>query len=605
MIGQHAARPQRLSDDFLAELRGRVNLFDIAVEYTDLKPGGAARYKGLCPFHSENTPSFIVSTDTNRYHCFGCGADGDAISLLTELGGLTFREAVDDLAGRVGLTVPTAGDDGGDDPRIPLRRALNACQPLLHNWLMDDADASAARQFLADRSFTREHAELWELGFQPRSHHLARHMPDRVRPADLLDAGMTADGHSGAYDVFRGRLLWPLRDATGQIIGYAGRDLDGTSRAKYINTRETALYRKQETLFGLHLARRSMLAKKQVFLVEGYTDVMAMVAAGIENTVATCGTAVTPAHAEHLGSRIGDGGEVVTVFDNDDAGRAAAWKAFLAAQSFTSRITHVHLDGAGAKGDPCDVRQHHGDEALRDLADARTPLLGSILRADIERCDTGTPEGKTAARDAVVQRLRQVRDPVLAREYVPLAADWIGIRPSDFGAVAGTSAPARQAPAQPAPPRPATRSHTPTESTVTVAATLMHRPIFIEAATWFGGGTLAGLLGGKLAEVVENSIALFPDGRPEPGTEDAELWAATLLDLFDDSYTSTITVATMTDPCEPDELEAMMGRLARESARTRLVALQAQLDTADDDSLTDLLAQFQEAKRHLKALSAS
>lgn len=607
----------RLPEHFLAQLRDRVNLLDVASDYTTLTPAGGARHKGLCPFHSEHTPSFMVSSDTHRYHCFGCDADGDAISLLTELGGMTFREAVADLAARVGLTVPTTSDDGRPDPRVTARRALTACQPLLHRWLMDDPAADAARQFLRERGFSRTHATEWELGFQPRHTRLsaAAHMPG----GDLAQAGMTAEGRHGTYDVFAGRLVWPLRDATGQLIGYAGRDLEGMSQAKYINTRDTVLYRKHDTVFGLHRARRSMLRHRQVFVVEGYTDVMAMVAAGIDNTVATCGTAVTDRHAEQLHARIGDGGEVVCVFDNDDAGRAAAWRAFMAVQRFTSAVTVVALDDAGIKGDPCDVRQRSGDEALVAAAQSRSPLLASVIRADIADCDTTTPEGKTGARDAVVRRLRQVRDPVLVREYAQLAARWIGVEVSDFGALSGRPGTVSPPSGHPAPrisesaPDAAdagrgaddtvSRVHPPAESALTIAATLMARPVLVEAAAWFGGGRVAGLVGDALAEIIENSIALFPGGRPPAGTDEAHLWVDTLMEVLGPPLHALISVAAMTEPCDGTNLEELMSRVARLRCRQRLGELHDLLDGADGAGLAELLSEYGRLQQHLKTLA--
>lgn len=263
-------RSARLPDAFLAALRERIDLAEVASDYVDLKPAGAAKLKGLCPVHSENTPSFVISTDFHRYRCFGCGAEGDAVSLLTDVGGLTFREAVESLAGSVGLAMPEAGEQpDAPDPRGALRDILARSQPLLHSWLLDSPGGAGARRFLADRNFGAEHATLWGLGFNPGGGTLHRAFDDADQQA-LTDAGMTARSDRGRlYDVFHDRLVWPLRDAQGRIVGYAGRDLNGTSRAKYLNTRDTELYTKHEVLFGLHLARRQMLQRKQVILVEG------------------------------------------------------------------------------------------------------------------------------------------------------------------------------------------------------------------------------------------------------------------------------------------------------------------------------------------------
>lgn len=598
-------RLARLPDEFLEELRSRVSIVEIASEYADLRPAGAARYKGLCPFHQEKTPSFTVLVDIGRYHCFGCGADGDAISLLTESGGLTFREAVEHLSDRYGLRVPQVDADTELDPTVPLRTALNECQTHLAQWLTTHPQAGPARDFLRDRGFSAEHAELWELGFHPSGDKALTGAV--IASADtLLEAGMLADGKYGKYEVFHDRLLWPLRDAQGRMVGYAGRDLDGPSRAKYINTRETPLYRKQDVLFGLHLARRDMLRNRQVFLVEGYTDVMAMVDAGLNATVATCGTAFTAHHASLISSRIGDGGEVVTGFDNDEGGRKAAWATFQAVQQFTTNVTALDLAGTDIKGDPCDVRAHSGPEALAELARQRTPLLRTILRNDISAHDLAAPEGKTAARDAVARRLEQVHDPILRREYVPLAAQWIGIEPSDFPGTARTSA---QTAARPAPvveqsPSPAVHRAQFSESALAVTATLMYRPDLLDDACWFGEGSLAGVVGHELAEVAQMSCALYPQGRPAPGSEDATVWAQAMLEVLDPPLHPAVSAASMTDPVNGDEYAPLIVRVARSQCRTRIAAIQSDMDSADPAELPSLMRSYQGLSAHMKELKA-
>lgn len=598
-------RLARLPDEFLEELRSRVSIVEIASEYTDLKPAGAARHKGLCPFHQEKTPSFTVLVDIGRYHCFGCGADGDAISLLTESGGLTFREAVEDLSDRYGLRVPQLDADTDIDPAVPLRTALNECQTHLARWLTEHPQASTARDFLRGRGFSAAHAALWDLGFHPGGN---RALASAVKASSdtLLEAGMLADGKHGHYEVFHDRLMWPLRDAQGRMVGYAGRDLDGSSRAKYINTRETALYRKQDILFGLHLARREMLRSRQVFLVEGYTDVMAMVDAGITATVATCGTAFTNHHATLISARIGDGGEVVTGFDNDESGRDAAWRTFLAVQGFTANVTALDLAGTDVKGDPCDVRARSGAQALADLAHQRTPLLRTILRSDISTHDLTVPEGKTAARDAVARRLDQVHDPILRREYVPLAAQWIGIEPADFPGTARTSArtAARPAPELAQPPAQAVHRSRFSESALAVTATLMYQPDLIDEACWYGNGDLAGVLGEELAEVVQMSCALYPQGRPTPGTEDSTVWAQAMLEVLDPPLHPAVSASSMTDPANADEYASLILRVARSQCRHRIAAIQADMDTADAAHLPTLMGTYQGLSAHLKELKA-
>ncbi|MFL0579465.1 DNA primase [Dietzia sp. 179-F 9C3 NHS] len=597
-------RTARLPEAFLAALRDRVDLVDVASDYTDLKPAGAGRLKGLCPVHAEKTPSFVVSTDSQRYHCFGCGADGDAISLLTDVGGLTFREAVESLAGRVGLAMPEPdGQADTPDLRAPLRDALNRCQPLLHAWLLESPDALPARRFLADRGFTADHAALWELGFNPGGGRLHRTVTGEIDPEALAESGMTGRGRNGGwYDVFHDRLLWPLRDAQGRLVGYAGRDLDGTSRAKYLNTRDTPLYTKHEVLFGLHLARRHILRRRQVILVEGYTDVMAMVDAGLENTCAPCGTAVTDAHADLIAARIGDGGEVVTGFDNDDAGRAAAWRTFLAVQRFTSTITCLDLSGLPGKGDPCDVRSTAGNSALAALVESRKPLLGTLLRADIAAYDLSLPEQKAGARDAVARRLAEVTDPVLVREYTRLAADWVGIEVSDLPARGRAATTAALRPTQ-AQPQPAARVG-PSEAELSVAALLIHDPDQIEDACWYGGGSLAGVIGAQLAEVVEASAAMFPAGRPAPDTEDARVWNDAMFEVLDETAHPLLTPVWLSDPPASADVPGLLRRTAKARCWARLQAVQQRMDNSVGQDWQSLMAEYDALRAQWRELQA-
>lgn len=602
MTDTFTGRPRavRLPEAFLAALRERISLVDVAADYTDLKPAGAARLKGLCPVHAEKTPSFVVSTDSQRYHCFGCGADGDAIALLTDVGGLTFREAVESLAGTVGLAMP-ATDDAADAPdlRGPLRAALDQCHPLLQAWLLEAPEAVGARQFLTDRGFGPDQADLWELGFNPGGGRLHRTVADTVDPSALVDSGMAARSKGGSlYDVFHDRLLWPLRDAQGRLVGYAGRDLDGSAKAKYLNTRDTALYTKHEVLFGMHLARRHMLRKRQAILVEGYTDVMAMVDAGMDTACAPCGTAVTDAHAALIAARIGDGGEVVTGFDNDDAGRAAAWRTFLAVQSFTSTISCLDLSALPGKGDPCDVRSAAGNPALVRMVEERQPLLGTLLRHDISRHDLTLPEQKAAARDTVARRLQEVVDPILVREYTRLAADWIGIEVADL--------PSRQhGVAMPAATPPATPVRVgPSEAELAVAALLVCDPDQIEDACWYGGGSLAGLLGSALAEVVEVSAAMFPAGRPAPGTEDARVWNDAMFEVLDETAHPLITSVWLSDPPASAEVFGLLRRTAKARCWGRLQSAQERMENSVGQDWPALMAEYEALRAQWKELRA-
>ena len=599
-------RTTRLPEAFLAALRDRIDLAEIASDYTDLRPAGAARLKGLCPVHAENTPSFVVSTDSQRYHCFGCGADGDAISLLTDVGGLTFREAVETLAGAVGLAMPTPDGDDLPDTRGPLRSALDHCQPLLHDWLMNSPHGIQGQQFLQERGFTADHATLWGLGFNPSGGALWRAVRGAVPDAALEKSGMAGHGQDGhLYDRFHDRLVWPLRDAQGRLIGYAGRDLDGKARAKYLNSPDTDLFTKSEVLFGLHLARRHILAARQVVLVEGYTDVMAMVDAGVANTVATCGTAVSAGHASLIAARVGDGGEVVASFDNDDAGRKAAWRTFLAVQGFTSSVTCLDLSASGIKGDPCDVRAGQGNAALQQLLADRTPLLGSLLRGDIAGFDLAVPEQKTGARDVVSRRLAEVADPILVREYTRLAAGWIGIEVADLPDRRGgpaTITPRR--PPQVATAPPVASLAGPSEAELSVAALLTCQPELIDDASWYGAGALAGVIGAQLAEVVESSAAMFPAGRPQPDTEEAKVWHDAMFEVLDETAHPLVSPVWLTQPPAAAEVAGLLRRTAKARCWARLQAAQERLDNSVGQDWQALMGEYSQLRDQWRELQA-
>ncbi|WP_161987455.1 DNA primase [Prescottella subtropica] len=428
---------RRFTSEFLTELRTRVRLDTLAADYVDLKPAGPGRLKARCPMHSERTPSFTINIDWGRFHCFGCGADGDIIDFLMQADGVSFVDAVTDLAGRAGMPLPQGTNPDSDtdlQARAQLRAVLESAQTILHQRLLDHPDARDARDFLRSRGFTSTHATEWGIGYNPAG-------------GDTLTAALTAAGHTldaqtaagmtkhsdrGPYDAFRGRIVWPLNDPQGRIVGFTGRDLTGRAHGKYVNTAATDLFRKGDLLFGYDKARQQMLRQRQVFIVEGQTDVMAMTAAGVTNTVGASGTAFTTTQADLLASQIGDGGEIVIAFDNDDAGRKAAWALFQACQQCTTNITALDLTGYATKADPCDVRLLGGDDALTAAITARKPALQMLLEADITGSDLTTPEGKVNATEQVRRRLENVRSAVLRREYQSWAADRIGVHTGDI-----------------------------------------------------------------------------------------------------------------------------------------------------------------------------
>ncbi|MDP5128162.1 MAG: DNA primase, partial [Pontimonas sp.] len=357
------------------EVRQRVNIADVVGDYVTLKSAGVGSMKGLCPFHDERSPSFHVRPQAGFYHCFGCGEGGDAYSFLQKIDHLSFQEAVERLAERVGYQL-TYEDGSGGAPagnRARLYAANQAAEKFFREHL-GKPEAELGRAFLGERGFDALAAERFGVGYAPASYDaLSKHLVAAgFTIQELLDAGLVSQGDRGVYDRFRGRLVWPIRDVTGQTIGFGARKLrEDDQGPKYLNTPETAVYHKSRVLYGLDLAKRDIAKQRQVVIVEGYTDVMACHLAGITTAVATCGTAFGGDHVTVVRRVLGDSddpaqatkGEVIFTFDPDEAGQKAASRAFAEESRFAAQ-TFVAVPPEGL--DPCDVRITKGDEALRE-----------------------------------------------------------------------------------------------------------------------------------------------------------------------------------------------------------------------------------------------
>ncbi len=438
----------------IATLRERARIDDVVGEVVTLRPAGVGSLKGLCPFHDERTPSFHVRPPVGHWHCFGCGEGGDVISFVQKYHHMTFPEAVHWLADKAGMEVRDDGEGGRRQTREEpgRRQRLVEANAVAHQFFqerLDSPEAATGRAFIAERGFDAQLARDFELGYAPKGWDLLlKHMRGRgFTDAELVAAGLVSQGNRGVYDRFRGRLIWPIKDITGTVVGFGARQLDGEEDgAKYLNTPETPLYKKSQVLYGLDRARKAISTKRQVVVVEGYTDVMACHAAGIDTAVATCGTAFGEDHIRLIQRLLGDsggaaagrsfsaslsrGGEVIFTFDGDAAGQKAALRAFDQDQKFTAQ-TFVAVERNGI--DPCELRQKRGDEALRALIDGREPLFAFAIRAALESQDLSTAEGRVAAMRAVVPVVAGIRDPALRSEYArqvagPLSMDVESVR---------------------------------------------------------------------------------------------------------------------------------------------------------------------------------
>ena len=439
-----------LSED-IAAVRERAHIEDIVGEHVTLKPAGVGSMKGLCPFHDERTPSFHVRPPVGLWHCFGCSEGGDVISFVQKIDGLGFSEAVEHLAGRVGVQLryeeggpARPGEEVGRRQR--LLEAHRHAAAFYTEQLVTPA-AAVGRAFLAERGFDRAAADQFGVGFAPQGWDaLLRHLRGKgFTEPELTASGLMSQGNRGLYDRFRGRLVWPIRDVTGDVVGFGARRLlEDDNGPKYLNSPETPLYKKTQVLYGIDLAKREIAKRRQVVVVEGYTDVMAVHLSGVPTAVATCGTAFGSDHARVLRRLLGDtsvgagvqlasgtsvGGEIVFTFDGDEAGQKAALRAFGEDQRFYAQ-TFVAVEPGGM--DPCELRQANGPDAVRALVAGRQPLFEFVIRSTLATHDLDTAEGRVAALRASAPIVAQIRDAALRPEYARMLAGWLGM---EFDAV--------------------------------------------------------------------------------------------------------------------------------------------------------------------------
>jgi len=418
------------------EVRLRTNLADIVGDYVSLKNAGVGSMKGLCPFHEERSPSFHVRPIVGFYHCFGCGEGGDVFTFLQKMDHVTFSEAVERMAARIAYELHYedggAATDHGNRARI---LAANKAAEEFFIAQLATPEAEPGREFLGERGFDQSAAERFGVGFAPRGGALSKHLkPLGFDEDELVTAGLLGRGERGeVYDRFRGRLIWPIRDVTGQTLGFGARKLlEDDNGPKYLNTPETPVYHKSQMLYGLDLAKRDIARSRQVVVVEGYTDVMACHLAGVTTAVATCGTSFGVDHIKIVRRVIGDvdnadttgTGEVIFTFDPDEAGQKAASRAFAEEQRFAAQ-TFVAVGPDGL--DPCDLRLNKGDDAVRRLIATRKPMFEFMVRRVLAAYDLETVEGRVAALRAAAPVVAGIRDEALGVGYVRNLAGWLGM----------------------------------------------------------------------------------------------------------------------------------------------------------------------------------
>ncbi|WP_134741975.1 DNA primase [Nocardioides sp. 503] len=425
----------RIREDDIAEVREKARIDDIVSSYVTLRNAGGGSMKGLCPFHDEKSPSFHVTPSRGFFHCFGCQEGGDVITFLMKIDGLSFGEAVERLAEKVGVQLRREdGDERDQRPKGPPRARLVEANKVAQEFYAEQLalpGAAPGRQFLLERGFDQEVAERFGMGFAPNDGEaLLKHLRGRgFSQEEMTLVGLVAIGRS-AYDRFRGRLLWPIRDATGDTIGFGARRIldDDKIDAKYLNTPETPLYKKSQVLYGIDLARREIARSSQAVVVEGYTDVMACHLAGVGTAVASCGTAFGEEHTRVLRRFLHDHeefrGEVIFTFDGDQAGQNAALKTFAGDQNFVSQ-TYVAVEPDGL--DPCDVRIKKGDAAVRELVARRVPLYRFVLSNVVSKYDLDRADGRVDALRESAKLVSAIRDKSKVDAFAREIAGMIGI----------------------------------------------------------------------------------------------------------------------------------------------------------------------------------
>ncbi len=429
----------RIRDEDIAAVRERSPIDEVVGEYLQLKNAGGGSLKGLCPFHDEKTPSFNVTPARGLFYCFSCAEGGDAIKFVQKIDGLSFVEAVERLAGRAGIDLRY--EQGGYVPgqeQSQRRRLIDAHRAAAGYYAerLGGPDAEHARKFLNERGFELKDIDKFGVGYSPKAwEDLTRHLRGRgFADGELIAAGLAREGQRGPRDRFRGRLMWPIRDLSGDVIAFGARKLDADDEGpKYLNTPETSLFRKSTVLYGADLAKREIAQRRQAVIVEGYTDVMACHLAGVPTAVATCGTSFGEEHIKVLRRLImdteGSLGEVIFTFDGDAAGQRAALRAFGMEEKFVTQ-TYVTVQPDGL--DPCDVRLAHGDLAVRDLIARRVPLFEFAIKGVLGHHDLNTTEGQLAALDEAAPIVARIKDQGLRTRYAVNLDRWLGLMDERF-----------------------------------------------------------------------------------------------------------------------------------------------------------------------------
>ena len=427
----------RIRDEDVAYVRDHSPIDEVVADYVQLKNAGGGQKKGLCPFHDEKSPSFHVTPSKGYFHCFGCQTGGDVIAFVMKMDHITFTETIERLAERIGYQLRYDETGASDRPSVNRSRlvaANTAAMKFYQEQLNLPGPAQAGREFLQKKGFTKADCDQFQVGYAPDEWDaLHKHLTSLgYTQEEQNTAGLIKESARGTQiDRYRNRVMWPVKDISGDVVGFGARKLAGDDvdqGPKYLNTSETPIYKKSQLLYGLDVAKKEIAKKRQVVIVEGYTDVMAAHLAGITTAVATCGTAFGDDHIRVIRRLLMDDdafrGEVIFTFDGDAAGQKAALRAFDDDQKFVAQ-TFVAVASNGM--DPNELRQTGGDEAVRDLIARRVPLFEFAIKSVIKNYDTTTPEGRVSALNQVAPLIGKIKDSSLRPEYIRSLAGWLGM----------------------------------------------------------------------------------------------------------------------------------------------------------------------------------
>lgn len=415
--------------DFAQQVKATADIVTIVGAHVRLRKSGADRYIGLCPFHSEKTPSFSVNGSLQIFKCFGCGKGGDVFNFLMELQGLSFFEALKSLAEQHGLEMPRSGKGPGADADSRKREALlrlhDVAQSFYVEQLRSQPGAEALR-YLRKRGFEQEELQEYGLGYAPSGNALLRHLRNRgFKRGEVRESGLIAERENGApYDRFWDRVMFPIHADSGKLIAFGGRGLQADRQPKYLNSPETPIYRKNAVLYNLHRARTTMRQSNLAVLVEGYMDVIGVWRAGIRNVVATCGTALT---AQQIRVMRRHSDTVVVNFDSDPAGQDAAERSveLLLREGLGVKVLELP-DGM----DPDEYCRARGADAYRSQLERAPRYFLWLLDRSRKRFDLATSEGRVAAFESLLKSVLLLPDEIQRAMTVTELADHIGLQPS-------------------------------------------------------------------------------------------------------------------------------------------------------------------------------